>query len=122
MRVFIFDQRQLLPLRCGGRLRNSIYSASERILGLSLIKRGRLPVLKPVTISGNIVNGMNVTFSFILGDGSRTMEPSDRPEVRHIYDQPGSYTVSVEATNPITGSIMASEVIVLHHHQIYMKY
>ena len=96
--------------RCGGRLRNSIYSASERILGLSLVKRGRLPLLELVTISGSMVNGLNVTFSFKLGDGSETLEPSEEPRIRHIYDQPGSYVVSMEATNPITGSITVSEV------------
>ena len=96
--------------RCGGQLRNSVYSASERILGLSLIKRGRLPVLEPVTISGSMINGLNVTFSFKLGDGSETLEPSEEPQIRHIYDQPGSYVVSMEATNPITGSITVSEV------------
>ena len=87
-----------------------MYSASERILGLSFVKTGRLPVLEPVTISGNMVNGLNVTFSFKLGDGSETLEPLDEPQIRHIYDQPGSYVVSMEATNPITGSITVSEV------------
>ena len=96
--------------RCGGQLRNSVYSASERILGLSLIKRDRLPVLEPVTISGSMINGLNVTFSFKLGDGSETLEPSEEPQIRHIFDQPGSYVVSMEATNPITGSITVSEV------------
>ena len=96
--------------RCGGQLRNSVYSASERILGLSMIKTGRLPVLEPVTISGSMINGLNVTFSFKLGDGSETLEPSEEPQIRHIYDQPGSYVVSMEATNPITGSITVSEV------------
>ena len=96
--------------RCGGHLRNSIYSASERILGLSLISTGRLPVLKPVTISGNMVNGLNVTFTFTLGDGSKTQRPSNQPIVRHIYNQPGSYIVSMEATNPVTGSVTVSQV------------
>ena len=67
-------------------------------------------MLKPVTISGNMINGMNVTFSFILGDGSQTMQPSEQPRVHHIYDQPGSYVVSMEASNPVTGSITVSEV------------
>ena len=91
-------------------MRNSVYSASERILGLSLVKTGRLPLLEPVTISGSMVNGLNVTFSFKLGDGSETLEPSEQSQIRHIYDQPGSYVVSMEATNPITGSITVSEV------------
>ena len=57
-----------------------------------------------------MINGLNVTFSFKLGDGSETLEPSEEPQIRHIYDQPGSYVVSMEATNPITGSITVSEV------------
>ena len=57
-----------------------------------------------------MVNGLNVTFTFKLGDGSETLEPSEEPQIRHIYDQPGSYVVSMEATNPITGSITVSEV------------
>lgn len=100
----------LFSPRCGGRLRNSIYSASERILGLSLIKSGPLPVLKPVTISGKMINGMNVTFTFSLGDGSRTLQPVDNPQVHHIYDQPGSYIVSMTATNLVTGSITVTKV------------
>ena len=101
---------QPLFFRCGGRLRNSIYSASDRILGLHLVKNARLPVLKPVTISGNLTNGKNVTFTFELGDGSLSLQPADQPQIRHIYDQPGSYIVSMEATNPVTGSITVSEV------------
>ena len=106
----------LTSLRCGGRLRNSIYSASERILGLSLMNTRlmNLPVLKPVTISGNLTNGMNVTFSFDLGDGSKSLEPSNVPQVRHIYDQPGSYIVSMTATNPVTGSITVSQVTLIN--------
>ena len=104
----------LTSLRCGGRLRNSIYSASERILGLSLMNTCHLPVLKPVTISGNLTNGMNVTFSFDLGDGSKSLEPSNVPQVRHIYDQPGSYIVSMTATNPVTGSITVSQVTLIN--------
>lgn len=57
-----------------------------------------------------MINGLNVTFSFKLGDGSETLEPSEQSQIRHIYDQPGSYVVSMEATNPITGSITVSEV------------
>ena len=57
-----------------------------------------------------MVNGLNVTFTFKLGDGSETLEPSEEPQIRHIYDQPGSYVVSMKATNPITGSITVSEV------------
>ncbi|XP_020613568.1 uncharacterized protein LOC110051836 [Orbicella faveolata] len=57
-----------------------------------------------------MVNGLNVTFAFKLGDGSETLEPSEEPLIRHIYDQPGSYVVSMEATNPITGSITVSEM------------
>ena len=57
-----------------------------------------------------MINGLNVTFSFKLGDGAETLEPSEEPQIRHIYDQPGSYVVSMEATNPITGSITVSEV------------
>ena len=60
-----------------------------------------------------MVNGLNVTFSFKLGDGSETLERSEQPQIRHIYDQPGSYVVSMEATNPITGSITVSEVGIL---------
>ena len=57
-----------------------------------------------------MINGLNVTFSFTLGDGSQTLELSKQPQVHHIYDQPGSYIVSMEATNPITGSIVVSQV------------
>ena len=113
--LFLFPSLFLARLRCGGRLRNSIYSASERILGLKLVKNGRLPVLRPVTISGNLTNGVNVTFTFILGDGSRSQNPSDQLKVDHIYDQPGSYIVSMQATNPITGSITVSEVRLTNH-------
>ena len=113
--LFLFPSLFLSRLRCGGRLRNSIYSASERILGLKLVKNGRLPVLRPVSISGNLTNGVNVTYSFILGDGSRSQKPSDQPKVDHIYDQPGSFIVSMQATNPITGSITVSEVRLTKH-------
>ncbi|PFX20690.1 Polycystic kidney disease and receptor for egg jelly-related protein [Stylophora pistillata] len=97
-------------LRCGGERKISIYSASERILGLSLMNTGHLQVLKPVTISANLTNGMNVTFSFTLGDGSKSLEPSKVPQVRHIYDQPGSYIVSMTATNLVTGSVTVSQM------------
>ena len=46
----------------------------------------------------------------MLGDSSKSLEPSDVPQVHHIYDQPGSYIVSMTATNPVTGSITVSQV------------
>ena len=98
-------------LKCGGPLRNSIYSASDRILGFRIQDNGPLPLLQPVTISGTLVNGMNVTFGFDLGDGTATAMYASEPRIRHIYDWPGSHIVTFRASNLVTGTVTTSQVL-----------
>lgn len=97
-------------LRCGGKNKNSIYSAYSRILGLTLQPEKSLGILVPVFVRGNLSNGIDVYFTFNLGDGTQVTKPSTKPIVRHIYDQPGSYVVTFIASNTISGSVWTSAV------------
>ncbi|KAK3736330.1 hypothetical protein QZH41_020801, partial [Actinostola sp. cb2023] len=97
-------------LRCGGPNKNSIYSAGARILGLTLQPMNTLAILKPVYVHGNLSNGLNVYYTFNLGDGTQVTKPSNQPIARHIYDQPGSYVVTFTASNTMSGSVTSSRV------------
>lgn len=97
-------------LRCGGPNKNSIYSAGARILGLTLQPIDNLEILKPVNIYGNLSNGLDVYYTFNLGDGTQITRASNQPIVRHIYDQPGSYVVTFTASNAMSGSVSSSRV------------
>lgn len=97
-------------LRCGGPNKNSIYSAGARILGLSLHPMDHLEILKPIHMYGNLSNGLNVYYTFDLGDGTRITKASNQPVARHIYDQPGSYVVTLIASNVMSGSVSSSRV------------
>lgn len=91
-------------------MKNSIYTARERILGFSLHPVKKLPILEPITIYGNLTNGRNVSYTYDLGDGTRMSQSSNQLRVRHIYDLPGSYVVTFTASNAISGSTSTSSV------------
>ena len=98
-------------LKCGGELKSSIYTATDRILGFRIQNSDPLPLLEPVTLSASLVNGRNATFGFELGDGTITDLKIPQPEMRHIYDQPGSYKVTFRAANQISGTVSVSKIL-----------
>ncbi len=77
----------------------------EAIAGLS-VQNSPVTLNEVVTFTANIAAGTNVNYIWDFGDGGSDVGQ----EVTHVYNQAGTYTVRVEASNS-TNSLTATTVV-----------
>ncbi len=77
----------------------------EAIAGLS-VQNSPVTLNEVVTFTANIAAGTNVSYTWDFGDGGSAMGQ----EVTHVYNQVGTYTARVEASNS-TNTLTATTVV-----------
>lgn len=72
----------------------------ERIKNLTAQSPPSIELYSPVTVWATPASGNNITWTFSMGDGA-VYFPT-KPQVTHIYNKEGNYTVNVTATNAVS--------------------
>ncbi|CAL1538860.1 unnamed protein product, partial [Lymnaea stagnalis] len=90
---------------CGGAKHVSVYQATQRISGLTIVDNFTLPrstiprVTTPVTIELKVDNGSEINYKLDYDDGAGRTAPNASSMLSRTYNVPGEYFVKVYASN-----------------------